>query len=133
MAHVKLNAGAEFDILSAEEHKKHLQQMCDTFVDLIEGQDGTIITRTASPFTLDGSGNTVADGHPVFHVPARYDAVLVRCIVDYPGSNATALKSCDVRIMADSNSPGGLRSITNQLPNVFTDSKSHAPIFRSGQ
>jgi hypothetical protein len=66
-------------------------------------------------------------------IPTGYDGLLVRCVIDYPGSNATALKSCDVRILADSNSPGGLRSITNQLPNVFTDGDSQASVFRAGQ
>ena len=136
MATVKLAAGAEFDIMSSEEHRKHLQRVKEDFLDHMRQTEGETLTRSGQPFTTNSAGTTVGPengGYGIYRVPAGYDAFLTRCSVDYEGSNAASQVSCDLRISADTNTPAALRSIASVVPNVFAEGRSHAPLFRGGQ
>jgi len=136
MAKFTLKAGGEVDFLTDEELGARLDGLRDYFAELVAGQEGETITRSADPFKTDGSGNTayLADGGGrVYRVPVGFDAFMVRLSVDFEGSNAASPVSCDLRVVADQNTPAGLRSIANLVPNVFGESRSHAPLFRGGQ
>lgn len=133
---MKLNAGAEFDILSADEHKAQIERVKNDFIDWMRQTEGETITRSGSTFVTDATGGTAGlakGGGGVFKVPVGYDAFVTRLSVDYEGSNAASPVTCDVRIVADQNTPSATRSINNELPSVFSESKGHAPMFRGGQ
>lgn len=136
MATVKLAAGAEFDIMSSEEHKKHLQRVKEDFLDHMRQVEGETLIRAGKPFTTNSSGTTAGPengGYGIYRVPVGYDAFLTRLSVDYEGSNAGSPTTCDLRISADNTTPSALRSLASVVPNVFAESKSHAPMFRGGQ
>lgn len=136
MAKGQFKVGASFDFLSPEEHKQHLKEQQNFFADLLTGQEDDTITRSAGPFTTDSTGGTSTlpkGGAGVFRVPAGYDAFMTRLSVDYEGSDAATPQTCDLRVVADQNTPAALRTIANQVPNVFSDGKSSAPLFRGGQ
>ncbi len=136
MAHVTMKAGATFDLLSPQEHKEQLEKVVNDFEAWQRQAEGETITRSAGPFLTDSTGGTStlpSGGGKVFHVPVGYDAFLTRLSVDYEGSTAASPLTCDLRVVADQNTPAALRSIINQIPNVFAEGKSHAPLFRGGQ
>lgn len=136
MAKFFLKAGAEVDFLSGEEFDERIGAMQDFFLDLVRGQEGETISRSAGAFLTDATGGTSALGYggaDVYRVPTGFNAFLLRLSLDYSGSNASIPVSCDVRICADQNTPGALRALNNQLPSVFHASRSYAPLFRSGQ
>jgi len=136
MAHVKLGAGAEFDILSAPEHKADMERLANDLRGFFDERDGTTEVRSASPFVTDASGNTssLPDGGGVaYHTPTGFHAYLLRLSLDYETSNPDAPVSCGIKICADAVTPAALRALTNALPNVYSASRSHAPMFRSGQ
>ena len=133
---MKLSVGAELDLLSPKEHREALEKVVNDFEAWQRQSEGETIVRSSGSFALNSSGNTVGPengGYGIYRVPAGYDAILTRCSVDYEGSSAASPVSCDLRICADTNTPAALRSIINQIPNVFADGKSHAPLFRGGQ
>lgn len=132
----KFQAGAEIDFVSPEEQAAQLVKLQHFFRDMMRGQEGETISRSAAPFLTDGSGNTSGlpdGGGGVYRVPVGYDAFLTRLSVDYEGSSAKSPTSCDVRIVADQNTPAALRAVNNTIPTVYEASKSHAPLFRGGQ
>lgn len=136
MAKASLRAGAEIDFLSSDEHVAHLERVKNDLIDHMRQVEGETISRASDGFTTDAAGGT--SGFPdgaagVYRVPVGYDAFLLRLTVDYEGSTAATPVTCDLRVVADSNTPSGLRSLANQVPNVFSASKSHAPLFRGGQ
>jgi|ERR1700722_2398200 len=136
MAHVKLGAGAEFDILSSQEHKAHTESLRHELQRFLREREGTTEVRSGAPFLTDASGNTSSlsdGGGGVYRVPTDSDAYLLRLSLDYETSNPNAPVSCGVRICADAVTPAALRALTNELPNVYSASKSHAPLFRAGQ
>lgn len=136
MAKVSLKAGATLDMLTPEEHAEHLVRLQHYFRDLMRDTEGETISRSADPFTTDATGGTLGlprGGGGAYKVPIGYDAYLTRCVVDFEGSNAASPVSCDVRILADQNTPAATRAINNTLPSVYEASKSHAPMFRGGQ
>jgi len=136
MAHVKLGAGAEFDILSSPEHKAHMESLRQELCNYLEEKDGTTEVRAASPFLTDASGNTSSlpeGGGVAYHTPTGFHAYLLRLSLDYETSNPDAPVSCGIKICADAVTPAALRALTNALPNVYSASRSHAPMFRSGQ
>jgi hypothetical protein len=136
MAKVLLKAGAEVDFLSEEEYIKQCKENRDFFEKMQKGAIGETITRSAGGYTTDASGGTSAGpygGFGVYRVPVGFDAFLTRLSVDYEGSSAKSPTSCDVRIVADQNTPAALRAVNNTLPTVYEASKSHAPLFRGGQ
>jgi hypothetical protein len=132
MAKVKLTAGAEVDLLSPKEHEAHLGHLEKAMREMA----GTVDTQSAVPFSTDATGGTAtlsAGGGVVYHVPAGYHAYMTRLSVDYEGSTAKTPVSCDLRVCADQVTPAALRSIAAMVPNVFSESRSHAPLFRPGQ
>jgi hypothetical protein len=136
MAHVRLKAGTEFDILSSEEHLAHVQRLRDEISRFFLERDGTIDTHAAPSFLTDAGGNTVSlpgGGGKVYTVRAGFHGYLVRLSIDYEGSNPSAPQNAGVKVCADQVSPGSLRAVTNVIPNVFSESRTHAPVFRPGQ
>lgn len=136
MAKSELKVGAEIEFITPGEQEKQLQRFFKLFEDLMRGQEGETISRSSGSFLTDASGGTSSlaqGGHSVYRVPVGYDAYLTRLSVDFEGSNASSPTTCDLRIVADQNTPAGLRSLADQVPNVFNNSKSHAPLFRGGQ
>ena len=136
MAKFQLKAGAEVDFLTDEELGQRLDDLQAFFRDLTRGQEGETITRTGGPFKTDGSGDTAylpRGGGGIYEVPVGFAAFLTRLSVDYEGSSAASPQTCDLRVVADQNTPSALRTIADVVPNVFDASKSHAPLFRGGQ
>ena len=136
MPRVKMAMGAEFDFLNKDELDKANHESFKKYANLLREEAGQTVTRSGDTFVTNSAGSTSGlprGGGVVYLVPVGYDAILTRCSVDYEGSNASATVSCDVRIVADQNTPAGLRSIASAVPNVFAEGKSHAPIFRGGQ
>ena len=136
MAKSQLKVGAEIEFITPDEQARQLKDMQSFFTKLMKGQEAETISRSSGPFTTDATGGTstlAGGGGKVFRVPVGYDAYLTRLSVDFEGSTAASPTTCDLRVVADQNTPAGLRSLANQVPNVFTNSKSHAPIFRGGQ
>jgi hypothetical protein len=136
MALAKLSAGASLDILSGEEHKRHLSAFQRDIERTLSERDGTTEVRSGAPFLTDGSGNTSSlpdGGGQVYRVPTGFDAFLLRLSLDYETSNPGSPVTCGVRICADAVTPAALRGLTNALPNVYSASRSHAPLFRGGQ
>ena len=136
MPRVAMKMGAEFDFLSKDELDKVVHDRLGEFSADLREQTGETVTRSSDGFTTDSTGSTAGlprGGGSVYIVPVGYDAYLTRLAVDYEGSNASSLASCDLRIVADQNTPSGLRSIAAAVPNVFAEGKSHAPLFRGGQ
>ena len=136
MAHVTMKAGATFDVLTPEEHRQRLERVMSDFQDWQRQSEGETITRSAGPFLTDATGGTstlARGGGAVYRVPTGYDGILTRLSVDYEGSNASSTVSCDLRVVADFNSPAALRAIYNAVPAVYEASKSHAALFRGGQ
>lgn len=128
--------GAEFDFLTADELDSKMKAMSSRFDKSLRDQAGETISRSSGSFVTDATGGTstlARGGASVYSVPAGYDAYVTRLSVDYEGSNAASLVSCDLRIVADQNTPSALRSIASAVPNVFAEGKSHAPLFRGGQ
>ncbi len=135
MAKFILKAGAEADLLSEDELDDRMTRSENFFAKLMREEEGEIIVRSQT-FTTDGSGNTTAfDGGAaqIYRVPVGFDAILTRLSVDYPGSNAATPTTCDVRIVADVNSPSSLVGLNNSVPTVFTAGRNKGPIFRGGQ
>ena len=131
-----MKMGAEFDFLNADELDAKMKKLHSRFDKSLREQAGDTVTRSSAPFVTDATGGTSTlprGGASVYTVPAGYDAVVTRLSVDYEGSNAASLVSCDLRIVADQNTPSALRSIASAVPNVFAEGKSHAPLFRGGQ
>ncbi len=131
-----MSAGAMLDFITPEEQAAQLVELKDFFRRLTREQEGETIVRSAAPFNTDGSGNTASlprGGSSVYRVPIGFDAYLSRLTVDYEGSSAASPQSCDVRIVADQDTPAALRAINNTVPTVYEASKSHAPLFRGGQ
>ena len=127
VAKVRLQAGAEIDVLSNEEWSKKTDKMVETFAELLAGEDSETITKSGATVLLDSSGTTKTlpnGGQAVYDVPVGYDGFLTRMSVDYEGSNASSLITCDLRIVADSNTPSALRFLTNQIPNIFSAGRS---------
>lgn len=136
MALVHLKAGAELDLLSGEEHRKHLTALQGEIMRALAERDGTTEVRSGAPFLTDASGNTSSlpdGGGGVYRVPTGFDASLLRLSLDYETSNPNAPVSCGVKVCADAVTPAALRALTNELPNVYSASRSHAPVFRGGQ
>lgn len=136
MAKCTLKAGAQLDILSADEMAAQVDRIVQVYRDMELARDGETVRHTGSSFKTDGTGGTSSGpygGYGVYRVPAGYNALLTRLSVDYEGSDAASLVTCDVRICANQNTPSALRSIANALPNVFDASKSHAPLFVAGE
>ena len=138
MAKYALRAGAEIDLLTADELDTKLAKRMGEFATNLRDQEGATVIRTAAPFTLNGSGNTVGSNFPdncadIYRVPVGYDAFLTRLSVDYEGSSAASTVSCDVRVVADANTPAALRTLYDAIPSVYEASKSHAAVFRGGQ
>ena len=136
MAEAEFRVGAKINFLSPEEHAAHLSRFYKQFEALMRGQEGETIVRSVTPFKTDATGGTSTlpyGGGEAYRVPNGYDAFLTRLSVDYEGSNAASLVSCDLRVVADQNTPASLRSIANVVPNVFENGRSHAPMFRGGQ
>lgn len=128
--------GAEFDFLTSAELKDELAKVHDKFAQELREQSGETIVKAASSFTTDSTGGTSAfasGGQQIYRVPVGYNAYLTRLSVDYEGSNASSTVSCDLRVVADFNSPAALRAIYNAVPAVYEASKSHAALFRGGQ
>ena len=136
MAHVRLGAGAEFDILSSAEHRDHMRDLAKELEEFLAERDGTTEVRAGNSFLTDASGNTSAlpdGGGTAYRVPTDSDAYLLRLSLDYETSNPAAPVTCGVRICADAVTPAALRALTTDLPNVYSASRSHAPLFRAGQ
>ena len=115
---------------------KHLRRMLTDYKDWERQVEGETLIRAGNSFVTNSAGTTAGPengGYGVFRVPAGFDAFLTRLTIDYEGSSAASPSTCDLRICADVNTPAALRSIANQVPNVFAESKSHAPMFRGGQ
>ncbi len=134
---VVLKAGAEIGFLTPDDLDEQNAKMQDFFKELTRGQEGETISRSAGSFLTDSSGNTAylpnGGGGVAYRVPVGFDAFLTRISIDYEGSNATTPQSCDVRVVADQNTPAALRLLNNQVPSIWDGSKSHAPLFRGGQ
>ena len=136
MAKYALRAGAEIDLLTADELDTTLKKHLANFQADEREQVGETLVKSGTTFVTDASGNTSSlarGGGSCYSVPVGYDAFLTRFMVDYEGSNASATVSCDIRVVADQNTPSALRAIYNAVPSVYEASKSHAPLFRGGQ
>ena len=136
MAKYVLKAGAEIDFLTSKELDAAVGHHLGQFGKNLREEAGETITRSGDSFVTNSAGSTSSlprGGASVYSVPAGFDAIVTRLSVDYEGSNAASLVSCDLRIVADQNTPSALRSIAAAVPNVFAEGKSHAPIFRGGQ
>jgi hypothetical protein len=136
MGQFVLKAGANIELLTRDELASELTKVSNAFEALTREQEGETISRAAGSFKTDPSGNTAymgPGGGVAYTVPAGFDAYLLRLTVDYEGSTAVTPQTCDVRIVADQNTPAGLRAIYNQVPAIFHASRSHAPLFRGGQ
>lgn len=135
MAKAQFKVGADIDFLTEEELGRRLDKMADTFQSLMLSQEGETFTR-AQTFLTDSTGGTASfdqGAAQIYRVPTGYNAYLLRAAIDYEGSNVTSPTSCDVRIVADANTPSSLRALNNSVPAVFSASRNHAPIFRGGQ
>jgi len=135
MAHVRLGAGAEFDILSSAEHKAHMDRLRAELLGYLDERDGTTEIRASGSFLTDSSGNTSSmtdGGASIYRVPTDSNAFLLRLSLDYETSNPDAPFACGVRVCADAVTPAALRALTSALPNVYSASRSHAPLFRAG-
>ena len=133
---VQLKAGAELDMLSAGEFSQGTKELANRFREIMRETEGETISRSAGPFSTDATGGTSTlanGGGHVYRVPTGYDAYLTRLSVDFEGSSAASPTSCDLRIVADQDTPAALRAIFNSVPAVYEASKSHAPLFRGGQ
>jgi hypothetical protein len=139
VATVQLKAGATLDFLTPEEHKKQIERVKEDFLDHMRQVEGETIVRAGGSFATNAAGATAGqEGNGavgVYRVPAGYDAFLTRLTLDYENSNQASGGSvtCVVRVCADSDTPASLRTLINAVPNVFSASKSHAPLFRGGQ
>lgn len=136
MAHVKLSAGADITLLSEEEMSGHVERLSHVFEKMTRGQEDETITRSAAPFKTNTTGSTAklaGGGGLVYTVPVGFDAFVTRLSVDYEGSTAKTQVSCDLRGVADQNTPAALRILNNLVPSIYEASKSHAPLFRGGQ
>ena len=136
MAKFALKAGAEVDFLTDNELAARVDDLKDFFQELARGQEGETVVHSANSFVTDRSGNTATlpdGGGVVYRVPVGFDAFLTRLSVDFEGSNAASPTACDLRVVADQNTPAALRAIFNLVPAVFDASRSHAPLFRGGQ
>jgi hypothetical protein len=136
MAEVELRAGAHLEFLTKDELADEVSHLKSFFTQLTREQEGETILRAVAPFSTDASGSTAAlaaGGGVAYLVPVGFDAFLLRLTIDYEGSNASTPQSCDVRVVADQNTPAGLRALNNSVPTVFSAGRGHAPIFRGGQ
>jgi hypothetical protein len=138
VAKVQLKAGAQVDFLTSDEAKAAMDTMRQDLLDYFEDKGGDTQVIAPSSFTLDGSGDTAgADfqdgGYPVYEVSQGFRCYLLRLQIDYEGSNAADLVTCDVRIVADANTPSSLRALNNTLPTAYDSSRSHAALFQGGQ
>jgi hypothetical protein len=116
--------------------KEQVDHLGLLFREIMRGAEGETIRRSSAPFLTDASGNTAylpRGGGGVYKVPVGFDAFLTRISIDYQGSNATTPAPCDLRIVADQNSPASLVAIFTQVPAVYSVGKSDAPLFRGGQ
>lgn len=125
-----LKAGGEVDLLTDDELGRRLDGFHAKLTRYLDEREGSTLRQVALPILLDGSG----DGSgTVFTVPVGFTAWMHRLTVDYPGSNAAAPKSCDVRIFGSGAAPSSLRDLYGSLPAVFTASNERvAPMFRGG-
>jgi hypothetical protein len=136
MAEVELRAGAHIDFLTKEEMADETSRLIDFFTEFTRGQEGETVMRSAGPFLTDSTGGTSTlgpGGGVVYVVPTGFDAYLLRCSVDFGASNANSPTACDIRIVADQNTPAGLRALNNSVPTVYRCGRSDAILFRSGQ
>lgn len=132
MAHFKLAAGADLEMLTDDELGRRLDKLESGLQKYIAAREGKIQRSVALPFTLNASG----DGNGlVYSVPTGFHGFLHRITLDYPGSNASTPQSCDVRIMGDDfNTPTSFREIINQLPNVYScGNRFECPYFGPGE
>lgn len=135
MGEYELRAGAKIELIGPDDLRAEGERQRDWYQQVMREAEGETILHTALPFATDATGGTASlarGGAPVYRVPVGYDAYVIRCSVDYMGSDAATPVTCDVRLAENQNSPSALRSVTNQLPSVFAASRSHAPLFRSG-
>jgi hypothetical protein len=130
MARVKLEAGAEFDILSGEEYKKQSERLLQSVQGLLSARDGSWEVREGQTGTTSGSGNAVINVH---RVPQGSELRLHRLSVDYEGSNASTPVTCDLRLCRDLVTPSGLIDLYNIVPAVVDYGFHQGPIFREGQ
>ena len=130
MAKTEIRNGAQIDTLNAEEAKVLLRGHLQGVTGWFEEREGTVRVVTAEPITTDNTGKGSGN---VYHVAQGFRCYLLRLAVDFFGSSAASPVTCDVRISADEVNPASTVSINNSLPSVFTESKSHAPLFQPGQ
>lgn len=136
MAKFLLKAGAEVDFLTEDEFSRRMTKFEGLFKALIEGQEGHTINSNGHSVKTDATGgtSTLPDGvKEVYRVPVGYDAFMTRFSIDYEGSNAASPVSCDIRVVAGSNTPSALRAIYNVVPAVYESSRSHAALFHQGE
>jgi len=136
MAKTQFKLGAEIDFLTNDELGNRLDHLQNFFQDLVRGQEGETDVRSAAPFMTDSTGGTstlAAGGGVVYRVPVGWDGLLTRLSVDYEGSNAASPALCDLRVVADQNTPAALRAVFTSVPAVYEEGKSSAPLFRGGQ
>jgi hypothetical protein len=128
--------GAKIEFLTKDELAAEVKHAMDFFDKQARSQEGETVTRSAGSFLTDSTGGTTSlqgGGGVVYRVPVGFNAFLLRLSVDFEGSNAASPTSCDVRIVADQNTPAALRALNNSVPSIFSAGRSHAPLFRGGQ
>lgn len=132
MAGFELKAGAHLTLLSSEEMHKEVDRLADLFDELLRGQEGETIVRSAAPFKTTSAGKGTGKA---FRVPAGYNALLTRLVLTWPGASAkTGGTKCTVIVAATTaTAASSARAINTSLPSVYEASKSHAPLFRGGQ
>jgi hypothetical protein len=130
MAHVKLGAGAEFDILSGQEYVQHSQKLHDATIKVLgKDAEGQTFTKRTS-FTTNASGIGQVNVHVI---PQGFLARLHRLAFDFVGSSTTSPLTADVRIYRDVITPSGIVDLWNLLPATFYAGFTDAPLFMEGQ
>lgn len=136
MGQFVLKAGANIELLTKDELAAELSKVSNAFEALTREQEGETISRAVGSFMTDSTGGTstlAGGGGEAYRVPLGFDAYLLRLTVDFEGSNLASPTSCDIRIVADQNTPAGFRAGYNVVPAVFHSGRAHAPLFRGGQ
>ncbi|MGH3625870.1 MAG: hypothetical protein ACRDRL_00265 [Sciscionella sp.] len=128
---VQLRAGAELDLLTADELREHLDGAFSDYQDWALEREGQLI-RVAAAGESDATGRLLLT---VATVPVGFTWSLHLLALSYVGALASAPATCDVRIYeGDASSDLRLRALNNFLPTVFTASNPrNAPSFQGGE